>query len=79
MPKKSELMTSIVFCKMHPSIGKVLGNMTLMKCPCVSRFNGTPFTQISPYRGLNPCFFYQLSHGSQFGGLTWFHTALDQL
>ena len=60
-------MASIIFCKIHPGIGKVLSNMTLMKYPRVTCFNGTPLTQISPYCGLNPCLFYQLSHVSQVG------------
>ena len=65
MPKESEFMASIIFCKMHPSIWKGLGNMTFMKCPCVSSYDASPLPQMSPNCRLNPCFFFQLSNRSQ--------------
>ncbi|AOX07456.1 hypothetical protein Q5O_03430 [Pseudomonas putida JB] len=79
MPKESEFMASIIFCKMHPSIRKVLGNMTFMKCPCVSSYDETPLPQMSPNCRRNTCFFFQLSNRSQVGCLTWLDTAFDQL
>lgn len=54
MPEKSEIVPSIILCKMHPAIGKVLSHMTLMKCPDMSRYGGMPLTQISLCCRLNP-------------------------
>ncbi|RIZ35442.1 hypothetical protein AXX04_23645 [Pseudomonas aeruginosa] len=79
MPEKSEFMSSIIFCKMHPGIWKDLCNMTFMKCPFVPSYDGTPLPQISLNCRLNPCFFFEFSDCSQVGWLSWFNAAFDQL
>lgn len=72
-------MPTVIFSMMNPGIGELLCDVTLMECPCMSCYTRAPRSQISHYRTLNSCLFYQLSCSGHISRLTGLDTPFDQL
>ncbi|KGS13629.1 hypothetical protein OA77_15565 [Pseudomonas coronafaciens] len=66
MPKEFKGVASVIFGKMNPGIGKLLRNVTLVKCPRLSCYR-TQQTEISSSLATDTGFLKQLTHSSHFG------------
>lgn len=79
MPEKPERVPSVILGKVNPGVGKLVGDVTLMKCPHMPGYLSAPPAKISSHPAINSGFLEQFSYSSVFTRLTWLHTSLDQL